>query len=218
MVALIGGLVGLDGTSFPQAMISRPLVAGALTGAVFGRPTEGVVLGFLLEAFALVILPIGAVRYPESGTAAVAGASAYVAAVPGGLDAAALILTLAFALGWEYVGGASIVMLRRTNGRLLAAGSPVSASELERRHLAAMAVDFLRGSIVSAGGGLLAYGLVRVAQPFWSLPDHVATGALDVVAAGMVGTAAALFGGVRSRRLVLVAGAIVGVLVGWVLP
>lgn len=28
LLALLGGFVGLDGTSFPQAMFSRPIVAG----------------------------------------------------------------------------------------------------------------------------------------------------------------------------------------------
>ncbi len=218
MVALMGGLVGLDGTSFPQAMFSRPLVAGTLTGALLGRPAEGVLLGFLLEAFALVILPIGAARYPESGTAAVAATSAYVAFAPNGSSVGALVLTLAFALAWEQVCGASIVLLRRGNGQLLTRHGPVSASTLERLHLTAMAADFLRGSVLAAGGGLLAYGLVRAAEPVWGLDGGVVTGALGVIAAGMVGTAAALFGGVRSRRLALVAGACAGILLGWVLP
>ncbi len=218
VVAAIGGVVGLDGTSFPQAMISRPVVAGALTGAVLGRPTEGLLVGFMLEVFALVILPIGAVRYPESGTAAVASASAYIALAPVGMDPGVLVLTLAFGLAWEHVGGATIVLMRRSNGRLLTGDAPLSAAQLERRHLMAMAVDFLRGAVVSAGGAVLAFGLIRVLEPSWALRDDVATGALGVIAAAMVGTAAALFGGVRSRRLALVVGAGAGLLLGWALP
>ena len=71
IAALLGGFVGLDATSFPQVMISRPVVAGVLTGVLFGRPAEGLAVGFLVEAFSLIILPIGAARYPDSGTATV---------------------------------------------------------------------------------------------------------------------------------------------------
>ncbi|MFW6331444.1 MAG: PTS sugar transporter subunit IIC, partial [Gemmatimonadota bacterium] len=124
-VALLGALVGLDTTSFAQIMISRPVVAGALAGAVFGRPVEGVMLGFLLEAFALVTLPIGASRYPESGTAAVAATAALMGTVAGP-DPGTLVLALAFALGWERLAGETVVLLRRVNGRLLPRGSAVA--------------------------------------------------------------------------------------------
>ena len=76
-LAIIGGIVGLDATSFPQAMLSRPLVAGALAGLVFHRPLEGMLIGAVIEIFDLSNLPIGAARYPDSGTATVAGVGAF---------------------------------------------------------------------------------------------------------------------------------------------
>ena len=84
MIALIGGMVGLDATSFPQAMISRPLVAASLTGMLLGHPVAGIALGAVLETFALVVLPVGAARYPETGTAAVSAAAAFSLLTPGG--------------------------------------------------------------------------------------------------------------------------------------
>jgi mannose PTS system EIIC component len=63
-IMLLGGFVALDATSFPQVMISRPLVAGALTGFVLGDPVAGALVGGLLEVFHLSVLPIGAARYP----------------------------------------------------------------------------------------------------------------------------------------------------------
>ena len=36
-IALLGGLIGLDVVSFPQAMISRPTVAATLGGASAGN-------------------------------------------------------------------------------------------------------------------------------------------------------------------------------------
>src|SRR5690606_8090213 len=95
-VALWGGMVGLDAASFPQVMISRPLVAATVTGLLAGRPADGLLLGVILEAFALLILPVGAARYPESGTGAVAAAGAYLAAAPPELDAAPLLSAVVF--------------------------------------------------------------------------------------------------------------------------
>ena len=72
-VALWGGAVGLDATSFPQVMISRPIVAAAVTGLLLGEPLAGIGVGVILELFALVILPIGAARYPTMCAAWSAG-------------------------------------------------------------------------------------------------------------------------------------------------
>ena len=72
-LALLGGLLGLDVVSFPQAMISRPLVAATLAGAIGGNAMAGLLVGAVLEFVALETLPFGASRYPEWGSAAVVG-------------------------------------------------------------------------------------------------------------------------------------------------
>lgn len=217
VVALVGGLVGLDATSFPQVMVSRPLIAGALTGALFGRPVEGCVAGFIVEAFTLIILPIGAARYPESGTATVAAVGAYASAAPAGLDPGYLALTVTFALMWERVAGESVVLLRRTNGQLLTDTAGIGARQLERRHLAAMSLDFARGAAISAGGGLVAYGLLRLAGPLWGLAPAATASVMAVLVAGMLGTAITLFGVGRARRAALVGGVVAGLLIVGVL-
>ena len=72
-LGLLGALLGLDVVSFPQAMLSRPLVASTLAGALVGQPLAGLVIGATLGCFALETLPFGASRYPEWGSAAVVG-------------------------------------------------------------------------------------------------------------------------------------------------
>lgn len=212
-VALLGALVGLDTTSFAQIMISRPVVAGALAGAVFGRPVEGVMLGFLLEAFALVTLPIGASRYPESGTAAVAATAALMGTVAGP-DPGVLVLALAFALGWERLAGETVVLLRRVNGRLLPRGSAVAPAALERRHLLAMALDFVRAGVVTVLGAFVGLVLLRALAGHWALPAEATWGALTVLVAAMVGAMLPLFGGARVRRMAWVVGLAAGVAAG----
>src|SRR5688500_3901419 len=142
-LALVGGIVGLDATSFPQAMFSRPLIAATLAGWAFGRPGAGLLLGALVEIFSLVILPFGAARYPESGTAAAAAAAAYTATEHTGAPEPLLLLALVFALAWEQVAGASVIFTRRLNERLVPYGTRnFSARKVAQRHLLAMAIDF----------------------------------------------------------------------------
>lgn len=217
-VGLVGGLVGLDGTSFPQVMISRPFIAGTITGAVFGRPLEGAVMGFLLELFALITLPIGAALYPEAGTATVAATSAYLTAVPAGLEPGYLVLALAFALAWERATALTVVLQRRVNGRLLIRVGAMAAGKLERRHLAAMTADFVRGAVVSLVGGVVGFALLRTLGPHWGLAPDVTARLLTVVGAAMVGTAIPLFGGLRARRIAVAAGVATGVVTAAVLP
>ena len=70
-IALLAGVLGLDVVSFPQAMISRPIVGATLGGLLFGAPFAGMVCGAALECLALEALPVGASRYPEWGSASV---------------------------------------------------------------------------------------------------------------------------------------------------
>jgi mannose/fructose/N-acetylgalactosamine-specific phosphotransferase system component IIC len=52
-----GTLVALDLVSVPQAMIARPIVAGAVAGWMAGDLDAGLRVGLLFELFALDVLP-----------------------------------------------------------------------------------------------------------------------------------------------------------------
>ena len=174
-LGLLGGVVGLDATSFPQVMLSRPIVAATLTGLLFGDPAAGLLLGALLEAFALLILPFGATRYPESGTAAAAATSAYAAATDLANNHQVLLLAVAFALIWEQVAGASVIFARRINERLVRAreGSPpLGAEQVQSRHLLAIGIDFVRGAWAVLIGAMLGRMLLRVMEPLFALSDE----------------------------------------------
>jgi len=58
-LTLLGGLLALDGTSLGQFMISRPLVAGVLTGWMVGDPVLGLLIGGILEVYFISIFPVG---------------------------------------------------------------------------------------------------------------------------------------------------------------
>lgn len=213
-VGIWGGLVGLDATSFAQTMISRPLIAAIITGAIAGRPAEGLLLGAILELFALVILPVGAARYPESGTAAVAATAAYLSATPL-LSPAVLLLAVLFALLWEHVGGASVVLVRRFNEgfvHLNTDGEP-SDRALERRHGIAVLVDFVRASAVTLAGIAVGTLALRGLTQLWSLDAVVAPAILSIGIACMVGAALPLFGGLRAQKLAFGLGLTCGLLI-----
>lgn len=216
-VAIWGGIVGLDATSFPQAMLSRPIIAGTITGALVGRPFEGVVVGFLMEVFALITLPIGAAQTPESGTATVGATFAYLVATPAEIDPGHLVLALAFALGWERLTALTVVLHRRASGRMLIRDDAVAPAKLERRHMAAMTLDFLRGASVSVVGAGIGLGVLLLVGPGWGLPPAFTAAILAVIAAGMVGTAIPLFGGLKARRIAVVGGVAAGLFTALVL-
>ncbi|MBI5548159.1 MAG: PTS sugar transporter subunit IIC [Deltaproteobacteria bacterium] len=60
LAALLSGLLALERKAFLQAMLSRPLVTGALLGAILGHPLEGVAIGAALELFYLGAVNMGA--------------------------------------------------------------------------------------------------------------------------------------------------------------
>jgi PTS system mannose-specific IIC component len=212
-LALLGGVVGLDATSFPQIMISRPIVAATLAGLVLGHPGLGFAFGVVLEAFHLAVLPIGAARYPEAGTAAAAGAFALVTAGTG-VGPAPLLITLGFALVWGRVAAASVEASRHASERVVRAAEPeVGPAGVEIRHMVAMAIDFGRGAFITVTGGAIGWLLLRAVAA--GNPPHpvIAQGALVVLLCGAAAGALTVFGGMSERKASFVAGAAVGTLI-----
>ena len=186
-----GTLVGLDLVSMPQAMIARPLVAGAVAGALLGDLGTGLQLGVIFELFQYDILPMGAVRYPEYGpatVAAVGAAHATAGALGIGLGAVVGLVT-------GLLGGISIHLMRRLNSRAVRRNTDAlergDATVLLRLHVMCILRDGARAALVTAVGLALAAavreGLVGgLAVRGAMVVAVVATGA--GVAAGAVGT------------------------------
>lgn len=215
----LGGVVGLDATSFPQAMYSRPFVAGALAGFAVGRPLEGAIIGMLLEFFSLPVLPFGAAGYPEGGTAAVGASVAYAWAAPA-IDVNLLFLTVTFGLLLSHAAGYSVRLLRIRNGRAVGRGdenAPIEPRAVERGHLVAMLLDFLRGAVVTAAGAAVIAAVLALASRIgWMLPVSP-LGLLMVAVALMIGGSLSIFGTVREHALSFAVGAGLTAIVVWVL-
>lgn len=186
-LALLGAVLGLDVVSFPQAMISRPLVAATAAAMLLGDPARGLLIGATLEMFALETLPFGASRYPEWGSAAVVGGGLFAAsdaASPGALTVAVLA-----ALASAWIGGWSMVQLRKLNAQLarqrheaVAAGS--------KRVVEGLQVFGLTADL--ARGGLLTVVMLAVFVPLqawvlgtWSADPRVSRAVVVGVAASV---------------------------------
>lgn len=211
LLAALGSWVTLDTTSAGQFMVSRPFVAATLAGWVAGDPTQGALVGVLLESFHLSILPVGAARYPEGGSAAVVAGGSYAAH---GGGAGTLLTVLVFALVWEWVAGESVRQMRHLNGRSLPyeEGSP---ADHVRLHWQALGTDLLRGLALTACGFVLLAGFVLLRQLAPPTPPAWQLGVALAAAAGLTASALSLFGG-RAQALRFAAGAGLGILVGLV--
>ena len=190
-IALLGALLGLDVVSFPQAMISRPIIAATAAGAFIGNPPGGLLIGVVLEMIALDTLPFGASRYPEWGSAGVVGGALFAdqtAGMPGALPACLLAALLTASIsGW------SMVVLRRMiagqlarNRDRLEAGSRDALLSL---HLSGMSLDLLRGGLVTIIAMLIFAPLVKAIVAVWG-SESAASHAVVVVIAATVGGAA----------------------------
>jgi mannose/fructose/N-acetylgalactosamine-specific phosphotransferase system component IIC len=209
LLLLWGTVVALDLVSVPQAMLSRPLVAGAVAGWLAGDLEAGLRVGVVLELFALDVLPIGAVRYPDYGPATVAGTALAVGA-PWELG---LGLSVALGLLIAALGGWSLQAVRRWNAHAiqrraaaLAAGESGAIRKLQHGGLLR---DTARGAALTALGLLVGGALEH-----WLVLDRQTAVGLTLVAVG-TGLSAAAGGAVRSagrgaRLRWLVAGAVAG--------
>lgn len=215
-LSLLGAVLGLDVVSFPQAMLSRPLVAATLTGALMGAPERGLILGATLECFALETLPVGASRYPEWGSSSVVG-GALVALpdVTGVQGAGTLVLAVIVALTWAWVGGWSMVQLRRLNAvwarRRHDAVARGSRSTVIGLQLYGMTADLVRGALMTAIGLTIFLPLAQFALARWSTPELPTRGVLMALA-GIVAAGAThkVFHAVSGTRWYMLAGLVIG--------
>lgn len=204
-----GSLVGLDLVSVPQAMISRPVVAGSVAGWLTGDIEAGVRMGVLFELFALDVLPAGAVRYPDYGPATVV-AVALASGTPWELSLGA---STALGLVLALLGGWSLQIVRRWNARAIqrsaAALSAGESSAIRRLQYGGLLRDAVRGFILTLLGLVLAATITESVRV-----DRVTAVALTLVSVGAAVSAGAN-GAIRSSgrgvRLKWLAG---GLLVG----
>jgi PTS system mannose-specific IIC component len=213
-LAMLGAVLGLDVVCFPQAMISRPIVAATVAGAFVGRPLQGLGAGVVLELIALETLPFGASRYPEWGSASVVGgalyASSYPSAGPGALSVAVL-----GALATAWLGGESMVWLRRLNARWararLDAVERGSGRTVMGLQVAGLTADLVRGALMTVVALAILRPVAHGALTHWGARADVSRAFVVGVAATVAaGAAWKIFHSTRGARWYFVGGLAVG--------
>jgi len=214
-ITMLGAVVGMDTVTFPQAMLSRPIVAATLGGALVGSPLGGLMMGAALELIALETLPVGASRYPEWGSASVVGGALYGSSPQPHAGAMSLALLAALATAW--VGGWTMVKLRQSNGRsaqraraALDAGARGTVVRLQLRGLTA---DLFRGAVLTAVAVAVFAPLAEASLALWSIDSRLSRAvAVGVAMSVSVGAALKLFHGNPVARWCLAGGLVAGVM------
>lgn len=214
-IALLGAIIGLDVVSFPQAMISRPIVAATIAGLVLGEPAGGLLVGATLELIALETLPVGASRYPEWGSASVVGGALF--ALRPTHPAGALTVAVLGALATAWVGGWSMYVIRRFNGVIARRWIPTlglgSGRAVIAIQTAGIAADFARGGILTLLAMVAFHPLLNAILGVWSVDARLSR-AVVVAAAAAVAAGAAwkLFHNTPGARWYFAGGLVVGLL------
>lgn len=214
-VSLLGGVLGLDVVSFPQAMVSRPLVAATLAGVLVGQPSSGLLIGAALELVALETLPFGASRYPEWGSASVVGGAIFSShpSHPAG----AMTLAMLSALATTWVGGWTMVKLRQGNARWarsrragLEAGARGTVVSLQ---LIGLTADLVRGALLTLIAFVVLSPLADASIGLWLTDARLSRSmVVATVASVAAGAAWKLFHSTAGARWFFVGGLAVGLL------
>ena len=194
LLVLLGGLFGVDAVSWPQIMISRPLVAATIGAGIMGAPGAGFLVGAVLELYAMRYPPYGAARYPDTGPAGLIAGAGFAGAGGVGIGPLVVAVIAGWAIGW--IGSRSAQALRFVNERLVT-GDPGLAARPERfeaRHRTAVLLDACRGSLIVAAFLVPVAIAARLAM---GVPAHVAV-VVYSVAAVAIGVAASVGAGARN--------------------
>jgi mannose/fructose/N-acetylgalactosamine-specific phosphotransferase system component IIC len=217
--AALAAVVALDSGPWLLSMAARPLPAATLLGLLWGDPAGGAVVGAALELVYAGIMPVGASRYPDAGTAGLVGAGVSLW-VAGRLGAPALALGLGLGLLAGYAGRGIETWRRSVNGRWVAR----ARAEAERGDAYALARvntrALLFAACLGAGASLALLGLaLLVAAPLVDIAPGLVAAPPPVALFAALGCGAALrlWGGWGVRAWPL-GGLAAGVAVGHHLP
>jgi len=214
-VVLAGTLVGLDLASVPQAMFSRPIVAGMLGGLIVGDPLHGLAIGAILELFAMDSLPVGASRNPDWGPGTVAvGALAgeHPVILASGLLGLVLVAVVA-----AWAGGWGSHLVRRANVAAVAARrAALDAGDL-RALRAVQYGGLLRDAVRALAVTALAFALGGLVSSLfarhWPGPQQLAQVAISATSIGVALHAGVRLAGSGRQSLWFVSGLAAGLLV-----
>ena len=170
-VALAGGIVCLDRVCL-QAMISRPIVAGPITGTILGDPFTGLVIGASIELLWLDRLPIGIYVPPNDTVVAIlaVGCTVIVGNELGHVSHELVAMTVLLFVPLGVVGQKIDVRIVRSNNVLSAEALESAATgdytQISRIHLRGLFKIFWTSSGLILAALLLGSSLLVWIYPF----------------------------------------------------
>jgi PTS system mannose-specific IIC component len=195
LTALWGGLLALERRAFLQAMISRPLVAGAGTGFLLNDVTTGLYIGVLFELLHLGGVSLGGSHahhetLPTVAAAAMASAMGHAAGSSGTPAMWSLSVLLFAPSGWvgRRLESRLDVRARKYVGRAHDANNVQAFRRVARQNLRAMWPQFGFYGVLSGFACVLGYVVAPLEQTMpvallrglaWAYP------AMSVVAAAI---------------------------------
>jgi len=167
-LAALAGALSIDSTAAVQAMVSQPVVAGALAGLICGDPATGAVVGAALQLIWLGALPVGAAGFPDAPVGTVVGVGASVMVLKAGGGAGwAVPIGLASALLMGEAGRLLVARLRRWNVRLsdyaLARADAGDGGGVARAVGLGLSLRFAAGTVLAFAALSVALVIVRTA-------------------------------------------------------
>ncbi len=219
LAALLAAAVGQDTTAGPQIMLAEPLVAGVLSGYLFGDVGTGLLTGIAAQLIWSGAVPAGSSVFLDVHVGTVAAVATAVLAKGGGLVS---VVSFLWILPVGLVGGALTHMCRKRSHTLgdglvrdLDAAGPGS---IAARHLTGWLVAGLRGMVtfflgVAAGVPVVAW--LAAHCELWVSPGLAWAG---VLGAGVGASVVAAYRRDRLLSLVLGAAAALSAWVVGVLP
>jgi PTS system mannose-specific IIC component len=208
LTSFVAIVCGLDRVAALQFMLSRPIVAGPLTGLVLGEPLVGLQVGMLVELLWLGRLPVGASIPPDDTQIAIGGTFLSIMfATPAISTPVTIICCLLIAIPLAKSGQFFDRMARQANNLLVKrAEQNVLTGDLDsidRLHLVGIghfALASLLTFVVVAGGGsvlcsiFIDYFIPVLAAPInWLLLTFILVGASMILSSINVNRAMTLF-------------------------
>jgi PTS system mannose-specific IIC component len=179
MASLAGGLLCLDRV-FPQAMVSRPIVAGPVTGWLLGDAHVGLLCGALIELLWIDRFSIGKYVPPNDTMVAVVVAAAAVLAgeALGQASRELTVFALLALLPLGYAGQRLDAWTLRSNDGLakkaVAMAETADIRGVERQHLLGLLKTFALSTVFLFVAIAIGYGILITVFPL--LPSFVHRG------------------------------------------
>jgi mannose/fructose/N-acetylgalactosamine-specific phosphotransferase system component IIC len=171
IIALLGGIIGLDKASF-QMLFSEPVVICTALGAYWGQLELGLSLGLLWQLLWMGELPIGATKYPDGPTGSLLSTALYITLLKFFPQQKDLLLALCIFSGMiiAYLGGGFIIDKRKFHSRYVdyidKYSSKGKIGKIENLFAIAVVEHFLARAIFALGLFIIFYLMVKFILDF----------------------------------------------------